>query len=368
MATVAGCGGDAEVASELPQALAATVDLTIGELEGDEVYVFGAITGLAGDSAGRVYVADAQADEIRMYGVEGTFLRRVARRGSGPGEVQSPCCLALDELGRLWVRDNGNARYNWYNVADDSVGSGSIRMAHTSSNYDVPPSFGFDGHLIDVGHRIGPDGQLTLVRFHRDSDGEVVREEPVLAPPADSLAEHRVEGTRRGFSAVFYFQQPFGPFHLIAHSPRGGWADAVSSRYAIHWVGADSTFDLSIERDWEGPIVTEAERDSALTALEQEISFASVTLRDLPFSVPARKAPLSFLRFDQNGRLWVFLTPRADGLLEAHVYGRDGIIAEVVRWPPDVSLRRGFLAEDFALGVIRDSLDVQRVVRLKWSQ
>ena len=70
--------------------------------------------------------------------------------------------------------------------------------------------------------------------------------------------------------------------------------------------------------------------------------------------------------FDQNGRLWVFLTPRADGLLEAHVYGRDGIIAEVVRWPPGVSLRRGFLAEDFALGVIRDSLDVQRVVRLKW--
>ena len=100
MATVAGCG-DAEVASELPPALAATVDLTIGELEGDEVYVFGRITGLAGDSAGRVYVADAQADEIRMYDVEGTFLRRVARRGSGPGEVQSPCCLALDESGRL---------------------------------------------------------------------------------------------------------------------------------------------------------------------------------------------------------------------------------------------------------------------------
>ena len=368
IAATPGCLNDAEVTNGLPEPVIAFIDLTIGELEGESVYEFGAITGLAGNRAGHVFVSDGQADEIRMYGSDGVFLRRIARRGSGPSEVRSPCCLALDPAGRLWVRDNGNSRYNWYDIGESDIESGSVRMVHTDRNFFAPPSFGVDGHLIDIGHRREAEGQLALVRFHRDPDGEVVREEPVLAPPADSLAEHQVEGSVRGRPAVFYFQQPFGPFHLIAHSPRGGWADAVSSRYAIRWIRADSTFDVRIEREWDGPVVTEAERDTALADLERRISFAGVTLSDLPFSVPARKAPLSFLRFDQGGRLWVFLTPQADGPPEAHVYRRDGIIAEVVRWPRDVSLRLSFLDEGFALGVTRDSLDVQRVVRLKWSQ
>ncbi len=73
--------------------LRATVDLTVGVADGPDEYVFGRIVGVVTDSLGRVFAADMQASEVRVFDSVGGFLFTIGRRGAGPGEFDGPCCL-----------------------------------------------------------------------------------------------------------------------------------------------------------------------------------------------------------------------------------------------------------------------------------
>jgi hypothetical protein len=344
----------------------ATEELAFGQLEGSDEYVFGAVTGLAAGDR-RIYVADRQADVVRSYDWSGVYLFTVARRGAGPGEVTGPCCLTLGPKGRLWVRDTGNARYNAYRITEDHAEfDHSIRMAHGGAGLWVAATFDSQDHLIDVGPTESSDAGFVQTRHHLTADGKVVKREIVPSPPKDSLAQHTV--TRRSSEGVaqFYYDQPFGPMHLVAHSPLGGFATAVSSRYAVQWIGPDSAFDHALTMVIKGPDVTSVERDSALERLSERVRFAGLTVGDLPFGIPEQKPPLRHLQFDATGKLWIHLTPERMGPQRAHVYSRSGKIVATVEWPSDVDLRYGFIGDGFALGVRTDSLGVSQVVRLSF--
>lgn len=303
MATAA-CRARSDESESVPAALQASVDLTIGTLEGPDEYTFGRVTGLAADAQGRIYVADGQAHTVRVYDSTGVFLALLATRGGGPGEVQRPCCLSVGPQGRLWIRDNGNRRYNWHELGGDAGNAGSIRMAHSDGGYAIAPTFGPDGHLVDVGHRTDRDGVTIIVRFHRDSSGGVQWEEAVTPPPADSLPIHEVTRRVEGGISRYYLYQPFGAHHLVAHSPNGGWAEAVSSVYAVRLISPQIESDMLVTRRWDAPAVTPAERDSASAILTEQAQWAGVSVAALPFDVPTHKAPLRTLQFDQLDRLW----------------------------------------------------------------
>jgi hypothetical protein len=92
------------------------IDLTIGGVDAPDAKVFGRISGLALGPSGRIFVADHQANEIRVFSSHGTHLFTFGRRGAGPGETDGPCCLAFGPDGQLWLRDSGNARYASFEI------------------------------------------------------------------------------------------------------------------------------------------------------------------------------------------------------------------------------------------------------------
>ena len=345
--------------------VSATVELALGQLDGSDEYVLGRVSGVAGRDQ-RIYIADHQTDVIRANDWNGVFLFTVATRGAGPGEVRGPCCLALGPRGRLWVRDTGNGRYNAYRItAAGAEFEQAIRMVHGGAGLWVAPTFDPAGHLIDVGPtRSGGTGPIQT-RHHLDSAGQLVNREIVPTPPEDSLAQHTV--TRRsatGTVAQLYFYQPYGPMHLVAHSPLGGLASGVSSRYAVRWIGPDSAFDRVLALPIVGPDVSPIQRDSALERLGERVRFAGLTVNDLPFGIPDRKPPIRHLQFDAAGRLWIHLTPQRTEPQRAHVYNRRGDIVQTVEWPADVNIRYGYIGDGFLLGVRTDSLGVPQVIRL----
>ena len=101
------CGRVADSDSHVePAPLVIEPDLSIGIVEGDSAYLFGAIVSVASDSAGHIYVGDRIGATIRAYDESGRFLKRIARDGQGPGEIDRwPADIALGAGGTIYVRD-----------------------------------------------------------------------------------------------------------------------------------------------------------------------------------------------------------------------------------------------------------------------
>ena len=370
LAAACGCSDKSKPAGEgAAPDRQAEIELILGRDDGPDALLFSRITGLTVDAGGRIFVADHESNEIRVFERDGRFVFRIGRRGQGPGELSGPCCLALRDEGRtLWVRDGGNARYESFAVNDTSADHRSfVRFAHTDVNRHAPLTFDAEGNIIDIGAgRRGSDGRAPIVRYHLDAAGRVIREDTLAQPPADSVPMHSVTRKVAGGEITMFVYPSYPPLALQAHAPNGEWAQAVSSRYSIGWFGGDGQLLRTIERQVDAPLLTAAERarsDSMMTATAKRLNVAR---GDIPFGVPNRKQPLRDLFFDLEGRLWVELFVAEGEPPAAHVYSPDGRLLFTARWPARTDLAGGAAGGDIAYGVQRDSLDTQRIVRLRF--
>ena len=150
----------AEPPDDTVPTLVGTVDLEIGAEGGEAPYLFGRVSGLAADAEGRIFVADAQADEIRVFDRDGVFAYAFGGAGQGPGELGSPCCLSFGPGGLLWVRDVGNSRYQGFDVRDGRHDyQASLTMRQRSPGLYARLDFDDQGNLIDIGARPDPDAE-----------------------------------------------------------------------------------------------------------------------------------------------------------------------------------------------------------------
>lgn len=86
-----------EVVSSLPQATAG------GELKRPEALAWRA-------TDGAIAVYDRDDDEIQILSSEGTFLQRVGRKGTGPGEISRAVSMSFNDVGHLFVVDLEGSR------------------------------------------------------------------------------------------------------------------------------------------------------------------------------------------------------------------------------------------------------------------
>ena len=364
-----GCGADrtADDTTDFATELHGEVDLILGASDSAPEFEFSRISGLTADEDGRIFAADPEAAEVRVFTRSGRLAYRIGRKGQGPGELQDPCCLALRD-GSLWVRDNGNIRYNVYAVDDTGeVYQRMVRMAHTDINRWAQVTFDATGNLVDIGTTPDSASQRPLeTRLILDSAGGVVSTFAIPAPPDDSVPLRTVSRAAGEERIVFYLNQPYGPYALNAHGPDGERAHAITSRYSIAWHDSDGELRHMIERQHDAPGLTPGEKARAESSIVRDMRRINLSRQDIPYGIPERKQPLRSIFFDRDGRLWVELSVAAGSSRRADVYDREGRLAHIVEWPADIDLSaNGAIRGSIAHGIIRDSLDVQRVVRLR---
>lgn len=363
LSMTAGCEERSDTPTDSPDPLVAREVLTIGSIN-DGPEAFGRISGLIEDATGRIYVADHQASDIRVFAPDGQYVYSFGGEGAGPGELSGPCCLAWAPDSSLWIRDGGNQRYSGFRVEDSSAAFlASIGMVHGDNSYSAPVTFTPEGDLVDVGHRRTANGDRELIRFVIDSNGEVTEAGALTRASVEALGGHTVTRSIPQGQARYYFYQPYSARDLVTHGPHGKWAHGISSAYEITLWQGDSTRQIVGEA--ASPRLSSEERESAIRRMEDDAARAGLSIDRLPYGVPESKPPLQAIFFDASGRLWVELS-QADGLPRvADVWHSDGTLAQRVQWPGDIALAQpGWVGEHSALGVRRDSLGVEYVVRL----
>jgi 6-bladed beta-propeller len=281
-------------ANDSTPAVSVAENLRIGTPAAEGPGSFSSITALTVDRAGRIYILDREAQEIRVFDSTGVFLRIIGRKGSGPGEFRDAIGFDWDLLGRLWIVDQQNARYTVTDTAGKILGEYHRPI---SGFYTYSWSGGLDGagHIYEFYQRPGL-GEELLLRY----------DEKFGVP--DTIPLPHYEG------GVFKLQRPNArTFAKIPFGPSLVW---TLDRAGFIWFGVTDTYRL-YKRDLKGdtisgagrpyaPVpVTSVERDSAIGALEW---FTRQGGQVDVSRIPRRKPAFLSIFVDDQERLWVLPT------------------------------------------------------------
>jgi hypothetical protein len=330
----------------------------------------GAIAGVALLPDGRIVVADATNDVIRVFREDGAPLLTFGRRGQGPGEFRRMCCPAVDREGRIWVRNGGNMRLDEIEVADSGLSHvRSLSIVARVPSPSQPLTFDAEGRLVDVGGvRDAATGTLVQHRIHLDREGRTERDVTIPPAPPESLAMVAVPTQAGATTTTNYVYQPYGPELLVAHGTGGQWARAVSTRYRISLFDESGVERQVITSAVRGPALSREERAKAEDQLARDANNLGLARGQIELDVPDRRPPIRNVLFDEAGRLWIEETVSPGSARHARVYDRNGHWIASATWPAEVNLARGIIRDGVALGVQTDADGLQRIVVLRWDR
>ncbi len=296
--TLLACKGrPAESGSATNPPVLLAVDLRIGGTDADAVDAFADIRGLAVDSAGRIYVLEAESHEVRVFDRAGGFITRWGRKGHGPAEFGEnyPAGLRIDAEQHLWVVDQGNGRFTSFSL-DGNYLSTVTRLFPGSFVSTWQGAVHADGSITDVTTRFAPKARVML--FHMPAGQFVVRDS-MLLPPFEG---ENYEINRPGMSVSA--RVPFSPSQL--------W---VLDRSDAIWIGTTDVIAL-VRLSFKGdtlarlsaphiPVKVGAEeRASALAGFDW---FTKQGGTVDPSRIPDQKPAFRRLAVDDANRLWVQL-------------------------------------------------------------
>lgn len=351
------------------------VVLRLGEVDGEPEYQFGLITGINVDEEGRIYIGDSQAQEVRVFDANGTFLRRIGRPGSGPGELGVGGTSVL--IGRgdtLFLPDPGQQRVNIFLRDGTFVRSFPIPMAEGLS---VKWAATDEGDLLQQLRRMpipgmeqdaGPD-----IVIRRSSDGVV--QDTVLILEGGM----RVQYAGGGAAPSMTFFEPESVWEVLRD---GRIVLALNSDYRINVLSPSGEVERVIEKAFVRQELGTSDRELFLSVIRETFekqgippAVSQMVMQGVSFAdhYPA----FMTLMEGPEGSLWVqqivtatqiaakggTFSPEDDlGSPDWDVFDRDGRFLGVVTLPPRFQPR--VVRGDRIYGVQKDDMDVQYVVAL----
>ena len=347
--------------------LALVEELRVGSLEGGRPESFGALKGLVALPGGGFAVLESQAQEVRVFGADGSHVATHGRQGEGPGEFVDATGLMLDPRGRIWAADPRGQRMSVFDPVEGFLESFRYRYFRRG--------FVWGGTMTDDGHVLKPsisgdDYSGSLLRVYDstmtqvDSIFLVEEEGDEEYDPEDSPGAFYIE-TGGGYSLFGIPYYPGGRFHI----DRGGkiWTGSVTDpgyRLERSVPGGDTTLIVVTARP---PVpVTPAERDSVIAGFRENLREMGVT-SELDWSrIPDVKPSLESIFTSAEGNVWVAI-PNLSGGTDYDVLSPAGSYLgtvtagslNVLAWLPPVVVGEMFLA------VVTDELGVPYVVRAR---
>lgn len=351
-------------------------ELKIGTLEGDPDYMFGQIGFLTVDSNGRIYVLDAQAQQIKVYSAEGVYEQTIGRRGSGPGELLGATFVLMAPGDTLVVPDLNNLRISRYAPDGTSLGSSPINL----QAHGVP--------LVFAGT---PSG--VLIRQEREFS---FPGQPEIENPQDAIVVFTADGTvvdtLRTFPAGETIRLSGGAPEFNFFSPEPIWAVsddmklffAVNDDYRIGVYSTDGELERVMKMPFERRLVADRDKEALVTFLERAWTDAGVPAE----AIAQLKTAINFgeyypafagMRAGPEGTVWVqhaqAPSQLSDEEYEAYnpledaggpdwdVFDGAGRYLGIVTLPARFAPR--LIIGNKIYGVWRDELDVQYVMRMR---
>ena len=249
-------------------------DLSIGEAEGREKYMFFQIHTMAVSNNGDIYVLDIRENFVKVFNRYGEYIKTIGKKGEGPGEFIRPrnvVCFSQDKL---------------------AVG-GMLRISCYSLN----------GEFL---YRINPT-KLGLIQFNIDSLGNIISWHMDLR---HDITQFKLKKFSPELNEIFVYttaQRPrsdrneFNPFIPILT-----WTLSKDDRvicgfpadeYKLEMYDKEGRLEKEIHREYSSEPVSESDKGAILKFLKMD--------PERKLSVPSVKLPFRRIYSDDEGRIFV---------------------------------------------------------------
>lgn len=314
---------------------------------------FGRVESVIGDASGSIYVADGIALDIRKFGPDGQFLRRMGGEGQGPGEIGGLHGIAWLNGDTIIVMDFGNARLGLIEASGEVAGQWPwLRLTG-------PGPFLFNGGPGEVyvhtlrSPRQGDEGlRSAWVRYTEEGPKDTL-DIPRTDPRPGSQAICRGDG-------IGFMENPFGDRLISRPAPGLERVVAWASGYRLAFIDAAGDTLRVISRDvGPTPLADSSWHpvDSSYTRFRSMWAGAEC---EGSISRPDSRPVLLDLTFDHQGRLLVEYNTHSGAAYD--LLDTDGSLSATFSSPPDRDRSVApFLRGDRMYVVAKDRFDVQEV-------
>ncbi len=342
-------------------------ELRVGSLDGTGPDAFGLLKGLVALEGGGFAVLDSQAQELRVFGADGTHVATHGGKGQGPGEFVDANGLMLGPNGRLWVPDARNGRMSVLDPEDGFIES----FPFADGNY----GWVWNGAMVGGRHIYRPwgDGTRRRIRVY-DLTMTLVDSLPL---PSDGPEDEEYDpqsqpgtfflGLDRG--GYMLYRIPFFANEVRFIDSRGAiWStkDGDPEYRLARWEpGGDTT--LVVETRRPAVPVPEAERDSVIEAMRQMLADRGASRQWDWSRIPTVKPAVEAVFESVEGNLWV-QTPATNGEVLFDVYAGDGGYVGTASLGPGLSFSDQVdpvVRGDLAWLIVTDEFDVNYVVHAR---
>lgn len=292
------------------------------------------VKGLLVTRSGRIWVLEASTQDIRVFDSSGRPLRRIGRKGQGPGELLWPDGMTAGPDGVIWVHDPQNGRFSLFTETGDFL----RHQTAPAQGYGWVWTGGIDrtGRVWDrLFGRIeeGPRERLGRARpdWSRVDTLDIPTCQAPGSRPRDAYYWKPLEGTP---GARYSVPIPFYPASVRAFEWATGavWCAPSGAEYRLFKLDIERRDTLARISASAPPVsVQPRERDSAITALRQFL--AKLGEPDADWSrIPSVKPVVAGALVDDAGRLWVRRSA-PDSVSRFDIYSPDGRPLATVGFP-----------------------------------
>lgn len=250
-------------------------ELSIGESQGKEEYMFSQISKIAVNKNGDIYALDIKERHVKVFNRDGVYIQTIGKGGNGPGEFIRPRGLVFSSCKKLAV-------------------GGMLRLSF----------FSLDGKFL---YRLKPTKLGYVIQFDIDSQGDIILlsielqsditqfELKKFSPELNEICTYQIARKPRSKS------NGINPF-----TPVLSWAMLVNDKvvcgypadgYRLKIYDREGTIEREIRKKHKHEPVTENDKKAILEFLKMDPG--------TKIDSPSKKLPFRQIYADDEGRLFV---------------------------------------------------------------
>lgn len=305
-------------------------ELSFGDDEEDEDYMFSDVSHITVDNNGRIYVLDRRESHVKLFDQDGKYIRTIGRKGQGPGELNNPIFVYFPRNELLVTQFE---RLSFFSPEGEF-----LRVVLMKKDSPSRARCDSHGNIFGTSYIFDPENPYYVLKKY---DPEI--------EPVKELARIKIK-RRRGVI------NRFSPNIYMTVDDEDNIIFGYSKDYELQIFNPEGDLIKKIIREYDPVEVTEEEKEKATQGAPPQLKFE--------FS----KYHPAFLRFvhDETGRLYVQSYEKGEGnnVYYHDVFNRDGrYIAKVQLRQFPVIFRNGKL---YSLEENEDGYQVIKRYKITW--